>query len=91
MNVCDHLTAVAIRGQKLSGEFVERDRLGAGHLESVIDRRCYRKLGQCGNGVTRSDGLYEGERQANGVASVPDWTEDLAMLVDALRRAGLPE
>ena len=74
VNVGDHLAAVALRGQKLPGDLVERNRLRAGDFDGAVDRRRYGNVGQRSGDVFRGDGLEQGGRHPNGVAVGPDWT-----------------
>src|SRR6478735_428164 len=53
MNVGDHLAAIALRGQKLPGDLVERNRLGAGNFNRAVDRRSYSNVRQSSGDVFR--------------------------------------
>src|SRR3954471_11830822 len=86
VNVGDHLAAVALRSQKLPGDLVERNRLGAGDFDGSVDRRRYRNVGQRSGDIFGGDGLEQGGRHANGVAVGPR-LDDAAHELEELRGA----
>src|SRR3954471_21617427 len=95
VNVGDHLTAVALRSQKLPGDLVERNRLRARDFDGSVDRRRYGNVGQRSGDIVGGDGLEQGGRHANGVAVGPrlddatDELEELRGAQDGIGNAGL--
>jgi hypothetical protein len=86
VDVGRHTAWVIVCAQNATGQFVEPERLGAGQLDRVVQRRADRDIGQGAGDVVGCLGLNEGGRQPDGVG-VGRRIGDAADELEELRRA----
>ena len=74
VDVCDHLTLVAVGGQGVAGELVQRMRFRAGDLDRAVQRRPDRDVGEAAATSSDAMGCIRAGDRRTASPSVPDWT-----------------
>jgi hypothetical protein len=86
VSIRDHLAGIAIRLQDTPDQVIDSKSLRRAYLHDAVDRRPEGDVGECGNDVSRQDGLEECSRGANA-ATVFAGLRNAANEFEELRRA----